>query len=247
MPTSANSSTLAWESLSRRISASTLNPNLNQARAMRALEIQGRWDFPAEPHHGLGRTRLERIRRTGLALAFMTVSTACAPFMSERYGSASLPSDAVIGAGDPLRSTVVSVAMAFRSPGPLPAPVAARAIAQMEFLAANLPQSPTLRSSPPTLGPELDIARQEWRTTLGITPNAPAQSVINGLYVAGSALDAGQSEVALAALSRVPFQRGGPATLAQLAALPPLPHTAAAAAMAQQTLRDPSPSGRHRF
>jgi hypothetical protein len=117
----------------------------------------------------------------------------------------------------------------------------------MEYLASNLPQSPTLRYSPPTLGPLLDIARQEWRSALGIAPDAPTQSVINGLYAAGNALDFGQSEIALAALSRMPFQRGGPATLARLTALPPLPRTAAAAAMAQQTLWDPNPSGRRRF
>jgi hypothetical protein len=188
------------------------------------------------------------LRSWGLALVFITVCMACTPFMSERYGSASLPPDEVIGAGDPLRSSVIVVAHAFASPGLLSAPAAARAIAKMEFLASNLPQNPTLRSSPPTLGPVLDIARQEWRSALGIAPGAPAQSVINGLYAAGNAIDVGQNEAALAALSRVPFQRGGPATLALLAALPPLPRTAAAAAMAQQTLWGTGRSGgRRRF
>jgi hypothetical protein len=192
-----------------------------------------------------GRSRL----RSAACAVVAAFCTACAPFASERYGPAILPPDAVIGAGagDPIRSSVIFVASAFGWSGPLPAPVAARAIAQMEFLASNLPQSPTLRYSPPTLGPVLDIARQEWRGVLGIAPDAPTQSVINGLYAAGNALDVGQNEVALAALSRMPFQRGGPATLEQLAALPPMPRTAAAAAMAQQTLWDPNPSGRRRF
>jgi hypothetical protein len=183
----------------------------------------------------------------GITLLLVTVCSACAPSSSEQFGSASLPPDAVIGAGDPLRSSLIATGSAFASPGRLPPAAAARAIAQMEFLAASLPQSPTLRFSPPTLGPQLDIAREEWRGALGIADGAPAQSVINGLYAAGRALDAGQNDVALAALSRLPFQRGGPATLAQLSALPPLPRTAAAAAMAQQTLQEPSPSNRRRF
>jgi hypothetical protein len=183
----------------------------------------------------------------GAALSIITICMACTQSAPDQYGSASLPPDAVIGAGDPLRSSVLSTASVFGSPGRLTAAAAARAIAQMEFLAANLPQSPTLRFSPPTLGPQLDIARQEWRGALGIAPGAPAQAVINGLYGAGRALDAGQNDVALAMLSRVPFQRGGPATLALLSALPPLPRTAAAAATAQQTLQEPSPSDRRRF
>jgi hypothetical protein len=192
----------------------------------------------------------DRRRTAGITLAFLAaagVCAACTPYLSERYGSASLPPDAVVGVGDPLRSSVIAAANAFASPVQLTAPAAARAIAQMEFLAANLPQSPSLRYSPPTLGPQLDSAREEWRGALGIAPGAPAQSVINGLYAAGNALDVGQKEVALAALSRVPFQRGGPATLAHLEALAPLPRTAAAAAIAVQTLRDPTPSGRRHF
>jgi hypothetical protein len=189
----------------------------------------------------------KRVRSAGVALAVVMACSACTPSASDQYGPASLPPDAVVGAGDPLRSSVISTASAFASPGRLSAAAAARAVAQMEFLAANLPQSPTLRFSPPILGPQLDIAREEWRSALGIAPGAPAQSVINGLYTAGRALDAGQNDIALAALSRVPFQRGGPATLAQLSALPPLPRTAAAAATAQQTLQEPRPSDGRQF
>ncbi|TCH98317.1 hypothetical protein EJV46_14140 [Roseococcus sp. SYP-B2431] len=192
------------------------------------------------------RKESRRWSRYGRALALAVVTcSACAPSLP--YASASLPPNAVVGAADPLRSSVLSTASAFRSPGRLPPPAAARAIAQMEFLAVELPGSPTLRFSPPTLGPQLDIARQEWRSVLGIPPTAPAQPVIDGLYTAAGALDTGRDDVALAALSRAPFQRGGPATLAILAALPPLPNTAAAAATGVQTLQEPSPSGRRAF
>ncbi|WP_424813167.1 hypothetical protein [Roseococcus sp. YIM B11640] len=186
------------------------------------------------------------IRGAAVAWTLVCLGTACTP-APEQFGPASLPSDAVTGAGDPLRSSVIAAASAFASPGSLPPAAAARSIARMEFLAANLPGSPTLRSSPPTLQPQLDIARAEWRGALGIAPDAPAQPVIDGLYAAGRALDAGQNAAAAAALSAPPFQRGGPATLAQLSSLPPLPRTAAAALAAQQTLVEPSPSGRRRF
>jgi hypothetical protein len=184
-----------------------------------------------------------------LALAAAMFCAACVPsaqYGNAQYGTANLPAGVVVGAGDPLRSAILSTASAFASPG-LTAPAAARAVAQMEFLAVNLPQNPSSRSSPATLEPQLMIARQEWRAALGIAPDAPAQAVINGLYAAGSALDEGQNEVALAILSRAPFQRGGPATLAVLTSLPRLPSTAAAAATGLQTLVEPSPSGRRRF
>jgi len=193
--------------------------------------------------HGRG-PGWRRLRGAGFGLLLVA---ACTPYSTGSLGPASLPPDAVVGAGDPLRSAVIASSSAFISPARLSPADAARSIAQMEFLAINLPQSPTLRTSPGTLGPQLNLARQEWRSVLGISPAAPAQSVINGLYGAARALDGGQMDVALAALSRVPFQRGGPATLALLSALPPLPRTAEAAATARQTLQDPGSSSRMRI
>ena len=153
--------------------------------------------------------------------------------------TARLPRDAVVGAGDPARSAVFSTNAVFAQPQPAagrPAE-AARAIAQMEFLAVELPQNTTLGAASATLLPDLMTARQEWRRVLDIAPEAPAQLVINALFSAGRALDAGQGDAAAAALPGSLFRKGGPATLAQLSALPRLPRTAVAAATAQQSLQ----------
>jgi hypothetical protein len=158
--------------------------------------------------------------------------------------TARLPRDAVVGAGDPMRSAVISANAIFaqRSPAAGHPADAARAIAQMEFLAVDLPQNMSLTNASSTLLPDLNIARREWRGALDIAPDAPAQPVINALYAAGRALDAGNAEAAAAALPASLFRKGGSATVAQLASLPRLPNTAAAVATAQQSLQQPSAS-----
>lgn len=152
--------------------------------------------------------------------------------------TARLPRDAVIGAGDPTRGAVFNTTSIFGQSHPAagrPAE-AARAIAQMEFLAVDLPQNNNLMSTSSTLAPDLVTARREWRGVLDIAPEAPAQPVINALFAAGRALDAGQPDAAAAALPSSIFRKGGAATLTQLASLPRLPQTASAAATAQQGL-----------
>lgn len=156
--------------------------------------------------------------------------------------TASLPRDAVVGAGDPMRTAVITANAVFaqRSPAAGHPADAARAIAQMEFLAVDLPRNMNLTNPSATLVPSLNIARSEWRGALDIAPDAPAQPVINALYAAGRALDAGNAEAAAAALPSSIFRKGGTATVAQLAALPRLPNTAAAVATAQQSLDQPT-------
>lgn len=153
--------------------------------------------------------------------------------------TARLPGDAVVGAGDPMRTAVLSANAVFahRSPAAGNPAEAARAIAQMEFLAVDLPQNNNLASASSTLVPDLNIARREWRGVLDIAPDAPAQPVINALYAAGRALDAGNADAAAAALPSSIFRKGGSATVALLSALPRLPSTAAAVATAQQSLQ----------
>lgn len=171
------------------------------------------------------------------ALLALPLLTACA--QTPLPETARLPRDAVIGAGDPARGAVFSTNAVFAQSHPAagrPAE-AARAIAQMEFLAVDLPQNNNLMSASSTLMPDLVTARREWRGVLDIAPEAPAQPVINALFAAGRALDAGQPEAAAAALPSNIFRKGGAATLTQLAALPRLPNTASAAATAQQSLQ----------
>ncbi len=82
----------------------------------------------------------------------------------------------------------------------------------------------------------MQAARPEWRAALGIPPTAPPQAVIDQLYAASRALRAGDPARAASALPQSLFPAGGRATLDRLAALPPLPRTAAATAYAERAL-----------
>lgn len=177
-------------------------------------------------------------------LALPLLAACSGPILTAPPGEwATLPRDATVGAGDPTRSAVLTTNAVFgdRTPAAGQPAMAARAIAQMEFLAVTLPTNEGFSNASPTLAPELATARREWRNALGIAPGAPPQAVIDSLYQVSRALDAGQREVAASALSPAIFTRGGAATLAQLASLPSLPATAAAAATAQQAMRTSVP------
>jgi hypothetical protein len=68
-----------------------------------------------------------------------------------------------------MRSAVFSANAVFaqRSPAAGHPAEAARAIAQMEFLAVDLPQNNNLTNASATLVPDLNIARREWRGARG--------------------------------------------------------------------------------
>jgi len=174
--------------------------------------------------------------RTALPLAALLALGACT--LPPPPETASLPADAVVGAGDPLNSAVANTSVAFSSPALLagrPAQ-AARAVAQMEWLAVEMPTNPRLTSVSPSIIGQMAAARAEWRAALGIAPDAEAQPVINGLYAAARALNAQQGDPA-AALSGPAFPQGGQATLTRLAALPSLPLTNSAAVTATDVIR----------
>ncbi len=152
--------------------------------------------------------------------------------------SASLPPDAVVGAGDDTRAAIFSTATAFATPATLadrPAE-AARALAQLEYLAVEIPSGPRWVGVNPTVGMELVAARDDARAALGIAPGAPPQAVIDQLYGASRALRRGDQAAAERSLSPAVFRGGGAATLRRLAALPPLPRANHAAALAQAEL-----------
>lgn len=183
--------------------------------------------------------------KRSLLLALPLLAACSGPILTAPPGEwATLPRDAVVGAGDPTRSAVLSTSAVFgdRTPAAGQPAAAARAIAQMEFLAVTLPTNDTFANASPTLLPQLATARREWRSALDIAPGTPPQAIIDSLYAAGRALDVGQRDAAAAALPPTIFRRGGGATLAQLASLPNLPNTAAAAATAQQALRTLTPT-----
>lgn len=135
-----------------------------------------------------------------------------------------LPRDSVEGAGDPTRAAVSRAAYVFADPARLSGQPAAmaRAIADMEFLAAALPFDPRYQQRDPLLPWQLAQGRAEWRAALGIPPGQPAQPLIDGLT----------------AMARTPGIAPPPPLppelAARLAAMPPLPETARAAAAAQR-------------
>ena len=177
------------------------------------------------------------LSRRGTLSAVLLLAGCVAPDQPPQ-GYARLPSDAVEGAGDPTRAAILNAAYAFGNPASLagrPAE-AARAAANYEFLATELPYGPRWRGFSGIVSTELAAGLRELRPALGIAPNAPAQAVVDGLYAASRALRAGDQPAAERVLSAPVFTAGGPATLQRLAALPPLPRVAAASALAAQEL-----------
>ncbi|RVT95504.1 hypothetical protein EOD42_14930 [Rhodovarius crocodyli] len=174
------------------------------------------------------------MRLTLAALALLPV-VACAP-LTPPGPTATLPADAVVGAGDPTQAAIYNVAYGFNNPGALRDPAAAaRAAANMEYLATSLPQDPRFTF----LGPEvtqLASARAELRGALGIASDADPQLVVDGLYGASRALRARDGAGAAQALSPAAFPQPA-ATVQRLAALPPLPLTAAAASATERSLQ----------
>lgn len=178
--------------------------------------------------------------RTALAATLCAASlAACTP--GSGYPPpplVALPFDAVVGAGDPTRAAVFNTAFAFGTPASLVGKPdeAARAAANFEFLTIEIPYGARYRGLNAVLQPELEAGRVELRTVLGVRPDAPPQQVIDALYAAARALQAGDTAAADRILSSPVFTAGGTATLQRLAALPPMPKVATAAVHTQQEL-----------
>lgn len=151
----------------------------------------------------------------------------------------SLPRDAVAGAGDPTRAAVFNTAFAFGTPSALTGKPeeAARAAANFEFLAIEIPYGARYRGLNAILQPELEAGRVELRQVLGVRADAPPQQVIDALYAAARAIQAGDTAAADRILSNQNFSAGGATTLATLAALPAMPKVATAAVHTQQELQ----------
>jgi len=164
-----------------------------------------------------------------LATSLLLPLFACGPVMP----GASLPPDAVLGGQDPMRAAIYSSSYAFNNPRGLADPaVAARASAQLEYLAVNVPQDPRY-SFTPTLAGQLATARDEMHAALGVAPTAPPQAVVEGLYGASRALSLRDQGAAAAALSPAVFPNPQ-LTLARLSAPGPLPASAVATAQAER-------------
>ena len=151
--------------------------------------------------------------------------------------TAQLPRDAVDGVGDPTRAAVLGSAYAFSTDSHLAGrpDAAARAAAQVEYLAVEIPTGPRYVEWSPAVGMELQGARAELRTALGIPAASQPQAVVDALYAAARALQAGDTAAAELALQRAEAADRH-ALLVRLSALPPLPRTRTATALAQQEM-----------
>lgn len=171
-------------------------------------------------------------------LATLALLAGCVTPDLPPQGYATLPADSVQGAGDPTRSAIIGTAYAFGNPGSLagnPA-AAARAVANYEYLATELPYGPRWRGFNGPIGPLFADGLQELRAAVGVAPNSQAQPVVQSLYAASRALNAGDQASAERVLSNPAFPAGGAATLQRLSNLPALPRVAAATAFAAQEL-----------
>lgn len=113
------------------------------------------------------------------------------------------------------------VAAFYRRPQAGQPAAAARAIAEIEWLAASLPNSPRMVGASPAGLNQLQLARNEARSALGIPARAPAQPVINGLAAAAAAIEANDTAAVARALPRATFPLGPEETVRRLAAPPP--------------------------
>lgn len=134
--------------------------------------------------------------------------------------TASLPRDAVDGIGDPARSAIIGSAHAFASDATLAGRPAAAA--QVEYLAAKIPTGPRWMEWSPSIGMQLQGARAELRSALGIPAVSQPQAMVDALSAAA----------ALAAAEAA--DRG--TLLVRLSYLPPLPRTRTATALAEREL-----------
>lgn len=110
---------------------------------------------------------------------------------------------------------------------------AARAIAQVEFIAVDLATNQAWTRLSPLAALNFQGARREWRAALGIPDSAAPQAVIDALIDTHMGLTNNDRGRAMASLPAAIFPLGGAATLARLNALPALPLTARATAFAQ--------------
>jgi hypothetical protein len=152
-----------------------------------------------------------------------------APVPSTGY----LPEDAfsTIAAGqDPSLAAVQEAMIAFAYPERMrgrPAEMAL-AIASLDAMAGQFSTSGRWAGMAWIPAQEMLDARTEVRGILGIPENAPSQSVIDQLMAASRALNNGDEEAALAALSGPDFTKTPEQTLAILANFPkaPIAHAA---------------------
>jgi hypothetical protein len=131
------------------------------------------------------------------------------------------------------RDPVVQVGQAvigfFRAPQANQPAAAARAIAELEWLADSMPTNPRWQTASAVGLNDLAVARWEARNALGIPRTASGQAVINGLAAAATAIDANNQAALATALPRSVFPLGPQATVQRLSQPPSVPSVMQAA------------------
>lgn len=166
--------------------------------------------------------------RAGCLLAALAALSSCATPVAPL----SLPPAASRTSPYPLEAALYGAADAFAAPRRLegrPA-AAALAVAQLEFLAVEIPAGRHFRPLGSLVGPALQAARHDVRDYLGIPQEAAPQAVIDAL--AAAATVPGGDPAAPAQLPAALFPQGGAEVWRRLSALPRLPQANAATQMA---------------
>ncbi len=158
-------------------------------------------------------------------LLTVLAAAACAPATPPPTLPAG-PSGAVTT--DPITVARQNAAAFFMSPQAGKPAEAARAIADIEFLAGAVPSDPRWQSQSGNAVTQLAQARNEARRALGIAPQAGAQAVIDGLMSAATALEANDRAGVARALPRNVFTAGPEQTVRRLATPPRVPSASAA-------------------
>jgi hypothetical protein len=124
---------------------------------------------------------------------------------------------------DPAVTVGNDVQAFFSRPRPNEPAAAARAIAELEWLAVTMPSNPSFMGDVGNWAGQLMQGRNEARNAIGVPLNAPGQPVINGLASAARALEAGDSAAVARALPPAVFPLGPTQTVARLSAPPQAP------------------------
>lgn len=144
-------------------------------------------------------------------------TTACAPAAPPPTMPSPDPGSVT---SDPIRRAIQEAGAFFRRPQPNQPAEAARAIANIEFLAANVSVDPRWQASSATALTQLSQARAEGRRGLDIDASAPSQGVINGLLAAATALEANDRSALAQALPPSIFRAGPENTVRRLSQPP---------------------------
>lgn len=167
--------------------------------------------------------------RPTAAMLTLLAAVACAPAGPPPTLPQSLGGPEGMVTRDPVVQVGQSVIGFFRSPQANQPAAAARAIAELEWLADTMPTNPRWQTASGTGLNELAQARWEARNALGIPRTAPGQAVINGLAAAASAIDANNQTALAAALPVSVFPLGPQATVQRLSQPPSVPSVMQAA------------------